>query len=144
MLFVRYGMSEKVGHVSFDLTESPVKPYSEATGTLVDTEVRVMLGAAMERTLDLLKEKKDEVERLAELLLEQEVLEREDMVRILGERPWAEKTSYDDFVVGSPSSHQDIPNLPVGLLGWNSSVSSSLVEQQQDISDKSTDSKTDL
>ena len=104
-------MSGKVGHVSFDLTESPVKPYSEATGSLVDSEVRKMLEEAMERTLDLLRERKDEVERLAELLLEQEVLEREDMVRVLGERPWAEKTSYDDFVVGAGgSAHADQEN----------------------------------
>ena len=115
-------MSGKVGHVSFDLTESPVKPYSEATGSLVDSEVRKMLEEAMERTLDLLRERKDEVERLAELLLEQEVLEREDMVRVLGERPWVEKTSYDDFVVGAGGiggSHHDTPDtdLPMGLLG---------------------------
>ena len=118
-------MSQSVGHVSFDLTESPIKPYSEATGSLVDSEVRKMLEAAMERTLDLLREKKEEVERLAELLLEQEVLEREDMVRVLGERPWAEKTSYDDFVVGAGGEEgADTTDLPAGLLGWNSPVSS--------------------
>ena len=117
-------MSENVGHVSFDLTESPVKPYSEATGSLVDSEVRKMLEEAMERTLHLLREKKDEVERLAELLLEQEVLEREDMVRVLGERPWAEKTSYDDFVVGAGGAEHDTPELPAGLQGWDSPVSS--------------------
>ena len=117
-------MSENVGHVSFDLTESPVKPYSEATGSLVDSEVRKMLEEAMERTLHLLRERKDEVERLAELLLEQEVLEREDMVRVLGERPWAEKTSYDDFVVGAGGADHDTPDLPAGLQGWDSPVSS--------------------
>ena len=68
-------MSENVGHFSFDLTESPIKPYSEATGRLVKSEVRKMLEAAMERTLDLLREKKEEVERLAELLLEQPELQ---------------------------------------------------------------------
>ena len=115
-------MSENVGHVSFDLTESPVKPYSEATGSLVDSEVRKMLEEAMERTLHLLRERKDEVERLAELLLEQEVLEREDMVRVLGERPWPEKTSYDDFVVVSDHDTR----LPMGLLGLNSPVSSTV------------------
>lgn len=77
-------MNEKVGHVSFDLTESPIKPYSEATGKLVDIEVRKMLERAMNRSLDLLKEKRNEVERLAELLLSQEALERVDMVSILG------------------------------------------------------------
>ena len=142
-------MSENVGHVSFDLTESPVKPYSEATGSLVDSEVRKMLEEAMERTLHLLREKKDEVETLAELLLEQEVLEREDMVRVLGERPWAEKTSYDDFVVGaggSDQSDQDTTDLPAGLLGWNSPVSSPspAEEGNSDNNQQSTDSNTDL
>ena len=142
-------MSESVGHVSFDLTESPIKPYSEATGSLVDSEVRKMLEGAMERTLDLLRERKDEVERLAELLLEQEVLEREDMVRVLGERPWAEKTSYDDFVVGAGGSaggsDHETPELPAGLQGWDSPVSVP-AEEENSVSDnqKSTDTSTDL
>ena len=141
-------MSESVGHVSFDLTESPIKPYSEATGSLVDSEVRKMLDGAMERTLHLLRERKDEVERLAELLLEQEVLEREDMVRVLGERPWAEKTSYDDFVVGAGGSRgsdgdQDTPELPAGLLGWDSPVSSPAAQDNSD-NQNLTDSNTDL
>ena len=141
-------MSENVGHFSFDLTESPIKPYSEATGSLVDSEVRKMLDGAMERTLHLLRERKDEVERLAELLLEQEVLEREDMVRVLGERPWAEKTSYDDFVVGAGGSvhaDHDTPDLPAGLQGWDSPVRSPApADQENSDNQNSTDSKTDL
>ena len=141
-------MSGKVGHVSFDLTESPVKPYSEATGSLVDSEVRKMLEEAMERTLNLLRERKNEVERLAELLLEQEVLEREDMVRVLGERPWAEKTSYDDFVVGAGGSvhaEHDTPDLPAGLQGWDSPVRSPAPADQENSDNQNlTDSKSDL
>ena len=141
-------MSGKVGHVSFDLTESPVKPYSEATGSLVDSEVRKMLEEAMERTLNLLRERKNEVERLAELLLEQEVLEREDMVRVLGERPWAEKTSYDDFVVGAGGSvhaDHDTPDLPAGLQGWDSPVRSPAPADQENSDNQNlTDSKSDL
>jgi len=136
---LRYGMNEKVGHVSFDLTESSVKPYSEATGSLVDSEVREILDRAMERTMDLLKEKRDEVERLAKLLLDQEVIDRADMVSVLGERPWAEKTSYDDFVVGV-GSQEDNEELPLGLIGWNSSVTSSQSEDQEDGDDNSLDS----
>jgi len=119
---LRYGMSEKVGHVSFNMDEGVMKPYSEATGTLVDTEVRSMINIAMARTLELLREKKDLVEQLAELLLEKEVLEREDMVAVLGPRPWAEKTSYDDFVAGTGSIEED-NTLPIGLQAWNSKMS---------------------
>eukprot|EP00092_Neocalanus_flemingeri_P018044 GFUD01019529.1.p1 GENE.GFUD01019529.1~~GFUD01019529.1.p1 ORF type:complete len:819 (+),score=198.08 GFUD01019529.1:194-2650(+) len=118
-----YGMSEKVGHVSFKMDEGSMKPYSEATGDLVDTEVRSMIHGAMERTLELLREKKDLVEELAELLLKKEVLEREDMVAVLGNRPWAEKTSYDDFVAGTGSIEEN-STLPIGLQGWNSKVES--------------------
>merc|ERR1719233_529202 len=78
-----------------------------------------MINIAMARTLDLLREKKDLVEQLAELLLEKEVLEREDMVAVLGPRPWAEKTSYDDFVAGTGSVDED-NTLPIGLQEWNS------------------------
>jgi len=116
-----YGMSEKVGHVSFSMDEGTMKPYSEATGNLVDMEVRSMINIAMERTLELLRSKKDLVEELAELLLEKEVLEREDMLAILGNRPWAEKTSYDDFVAGTGSFEED-STLPIGLQGWDSKV----------------------
>ena len=123
---LRYGMNEKVGHVSFDLSESVVKPYSEATGDLVDIEVRNMIQDAMDRTLKLLNEKKQLIEKLSEVLLEKDVLEREDMVEVLGPRPWSEKTSYDDFVAGTSKSDKDDDDiedsLPVGLHGWDSPV----------------------
>merc|ERR1712002_698815 len=90
-----------------------------------------MIQAAMDRTLELLKEKKELVEQLAEFLLEKEVLEREDMVSVLGNRPWAEKTSYDDFVAGTGSSEEN-STLPIGLQGWNSKVENSTTELLDD------------
>ena len=117
---LRYGMNEKVGHVSFDLSESVVKPYSEATGKLVDEEVRQMIQEAMDRTLEVLREKRDLTEKLAQVLLDKEVLEREDMVEVLGPRPWAEKTSYDDFVAGTGGDSAEDSELPAGLRGWDS------------------------
>ena len=121
---LRYGMNEKVGHVSFDMSESVVKPYSEATGKLVDEEVRKMIEDAMERTLAVLTERKELTEQLAKVLLEKEVLEREDMVEVLGPRPWAERTSYDDFVAGTGADADDADLLPAGLRDWNSPVTS--------------------
>ena len=117
-----YGMSESVGHVSFPQT-SPhgQRLYGEQTASLVDTEVRNAIQVTMDRVLELLKEKKDLVEAIAERLLVQEVLEREDMLELLGPRPWAEKTSYDDFVAGTGSSEED-NTLPEGLKDWNKQV----------------------
>ena len=117
---LRYGMSEAVGHVSFPLHGGmgEAKPYSEQTGALVDREVREYIGQSMERAMALLQEKKGLVAVLAERLLVQEVLEREDMLEVLGPRPWAEKTSYDDFVAGTGSREED-NSLPLGLQDWN-------------------------
>merc|ERR1711971_1488299 len=129
---LRYGMNEKVGHVSFDLSESVTKPYSEATGKLVDEEVRQMIQEAMDRTLELLREKKELTESLAKVLLDKEVLEREDMVEVLGPRPWAEKTSYDDFVAGTGGDNPEDSELPAGLRGWDTDPQTEAIVDSHD------------
>ena len=116
-----YGMSAAVGHVSFPKLGAGGRLYSEQTGALVDKEVREYIGQNMARTVSLLEEKKELVAALAERLLEKEVLEREDMVEVLGPRPWLEKTSYADFVSGTGSSEED-NRLPLGLQDWNRDV----------------------
>ena len=139
---LKYGMNERVGHVSFDTSEAINKPYSEATGKIVDEEVRLMIDAAMKKTMELLKEKKDLVEKLAEVLLEKEVLEREDMVEVLGPRPWAEKTSYDDFVAGT-GGHEADEDLPAGLLSWNKDDKTENEAAEEIITDPITDIEVD-
>ena len=139
---LKYGMNERVGHVSFDTSEAINKPYSEATGKIVDEEVRLMIDAAMKKTMELLTEKKDLVEKLAEVLLEKEVLEREDMVEVLGPRPWAEKTSYDDFVAGT-GGHEADEDLPAGLLSWNKDDKTENEAAEEIITDPITDIEVD-
>jgi len=69
-----YGMNDKVGLVSFPSEEGSFnKPYSEKTATLIDEEVRNLVTTAYNRTVKLLTEKKDLVEKLALTLLEKEV-----------------------------------------------------------------------
>ncbi|MBM3158588.1 MAG: ATP-dependent zinc metalloprotease FtsH [Bacteroidetes bacterium] len=89
-----YGMNEKVGNVSFydPLQESAfTKPYSDDTAKLIDFEVRHLIDAAYERTKKLLTDKKDEVEKLANALLEKEVLFQSDVEALIGKRPYEEK-----------------------------------------------------
>uniref|UniRef100_A0A665TF42 Si:ch1073-174d20.2 n=1 Tax=Echeneis naucrates TaxID=173247 RepID=A0A665TF42_ECHNA len=119
---VQFGMSEKVGQVSFDLPRQGdvvmEKPYSEATAELIDSEVREMVDRAYARTLRLITEKKELVEMVGKRLLEKEVLDKADMVELLGPRPFEEKSTYEEFVEGTGSFEEDT-SLPDGLQDWN-------------------------
>ncbi|KAK6302273.1 hypothetical protein J4Q44_G00266280 [Coregonus suidteri] len=119
---VQFGMNDKVGQVSFDLPRQGEmtleKPYSEATARLIDTEVRNLIREAYERTHTLLAEKKADVEKVAQRLLEKEVLDKKDMVEMLGKRPFAEKSTYEEFVEGTGGMDEDT-SLPEGLKDWN-------------------------
>ncbi|XP_075441505.1 mitochondrial inner membrane m-AAA protease component AFG3L2 [Ascaphus truei] len=119
---VQFGMNDKVGQVSFDLPRQGdmvlEKPYSEATARLIDDEARILINSAYDRTMKLLSEKKAEIEKIALRLLEKEVLDKGDMVELLGLRPFAEKSTYEDFVEGTGSLDEDT-SLPEGLKDWN-------------------------
>uniref|UniRef100_A0A671UZJ5 AFG3-like protein 1 n=1 Tax=Sparus aurata TaxID=8175 RepID=A0A671UZJ5_SPAAU len=119
---VQFGMNEAVGQMSFDLPQQGVivteKPYSEPTAQLIDQEVRLLIDAAFQRTLLLVNEKKEIVEKVAKRLLEKEILDKADMVELLGTRPFREKSSYEDFVEGLGDSEEDT-SLPEGLKDWN-------------------------
>merc|ERR1719385_13298 len=118
----KYGMNEKVGNVSFQDPQPGEmvfdKPFSEATAQLVDEEAKKLIGGAMERTIALLTKHKEDVERVALRLLEKEVLNRDDMIELLGPRPFAEKSTYEEFVEGTGSSEENT-ELPEGLKDWN-------------------------
>ena len=93
-----YGMNDKVGNVSFydpASEQSFTKPYSEETAKMIDEEVRKLIDGAYEHTKKLLKEKKDKVEKLAEALLDKEVLFQSDVERLIGKRPYEEKKPAD-------------------------------------------------
>ncbi len=99
-----YGMNEKVGNVSFydpQNENSFTKPYSEETSKLIDEEVRKLIDVAYDRTKKLLTEKKQQVEILAEKLLDKEVLFQSDVEQLIGKRPYEEKKTLE--VDESPS-----------------------------------------
>jgi len=119
---VHYGMNEKVGNVSFDMPQPGEtvleKPYSEETAQLIDNEVRSLIAGAYRHTHELLTQHKDNVLKVAERLLKQEILSRDDMIELLGARPFPEKSTYEEFVEGTGSLEEDT-TLPEGLKGWN-------------------------
>jgi cell division protease FtsH len=91
-----YGMNDKVGNVSFfdpQQETSFTKPYSEETSKIIDQEVRKLIDDAYVKTKELLTEKKEQVAKLAEALLEKEVLFQSDVETLIGKRPYEEKKS---------------------------------------------------
>ncbi|KAJ1566331.1 AAA ATPase afg3 [Cladochytrium tenue] len=102
-----YGMNPRLGNVSYgnpdDRQQQLQKPYSEETARLIDEEVRAMIAQAYDRTTQLLTEKKGLVAAVAARLLDKEVLNRDDLIELLGPRPYAEQSSYLEFL-GQPSS----------------------------------------
>ncbi|XP_058734297.1 ATP-dependent zinc metalloprotease FTSH 3, mitochondrial-like [Vicia villosa] len=100
-----YGFSEKVGLLSFPQKEDSYemsKPYSSKMGAIIDSEVQEWVDKAYECTIKLIKEHKEKVAEIAELLLEKEVLHQDDLLQVLGERPFksAEVSNYDRFKLG--------------------------------------------
>ncbi len=89
-----YGMSEKIGTVSFDSghdevfigrTMSQGRSYSEAVAAQIDGEVRALLSAAYERCEDILRRQRDKLETVARYLLENETMERDAFLAVFGE-----------------------------------------------------------
>ncbi|MEE1884415.1 ATP-dependent zinc metalloprotease FtsH [Pedobacter flavus] len=99
-----YGMNKNVGQVSFHDPQNEYnfnKPYSDKTAELIDTEVRDLINDVYAKTKTLLTEKRDGLEKLAQKLLEKEILFQSDLEEILGKRPFETRTTYDEFVNGT-------------------------------------------
>lgn len=119
-----YGMNDKVGNISYydpQQETSFTKPYSEETSKLIDEEVRKLIDEAYIKTKNLLIEKKEQVQKLAEALLEKEVLFQSDVEELIGKRPFGEKKLLDteegtitaengEISAGVPPYNSDVTN----------------------------------
>jgi cell division protease FtsH len=95
-MVTRYGMSERLGSVAYDRdprsfltgpnlpSPPPERDYAEETAATIDSEVRMIVQAAMERALGILRERRDVHERSARRLLEKETLDEKDLLELSG------------------------------------------------------------
>ncbi|KAL8796870.1 MAG: hypothetical protein Q9195_000953 [Heterodermia aff. obscurata] len=111
-MVTKWGMSSKIGYLYFEEDNQKLhKPFSEETARNIDQEVRRIVDEAYKQCRDLLTEKKKEVELVAEELLKKEVLGREDMIRLLGKRPWGDNKDFTKFF---DKDTKDTPPPPPG------------------------------
>lgn len=117
-MVTKFGMSDKLGYVYFDDSSQETqfqKPFSEHTAQNIDGEVRRIVDEAYKQCKELLTEKKKELGLVAEELLSKEVLGRDDLIRILGKRPFDDNVQFAKYFGGrAPSEPSDDPPTPHG------------------------------
>ena len=85
-----YGLSDKIGNISYYDPQGQgfTKPYSEKTAQIIDEEISSIIEEQYQRAIEVIKQNKEKLTELAELLLEKEVIFGDDLNRIFGERPF--------------------------------------------------------
>ena len=101
-MVVYYGLDKEIGNLSFYDSSGQSeygfqKPFSEKTAEKIDAQIRTMVEEAYEKAKSLLKDNREKLDALAQILVEREVIFREDVEAIYGPRPWdAEKETKED------------------------------------------------
>jgi cell division protease FtsH len=96
-----YGLNDTLGNITYhdstgQMENSFTKPYSEKTAQVIDKEISDMIELQYKRACDLLKKNKNKLTQLAERLLEKEVIFKDDLFNILGDRPFEVKPNKED------------------------------------------------
>ncbi len=88
-----YGLNEKLGNVTYYDSSGQGeynfnKPYSEDTAMTIDKEISILIEGQYHRAIEILKENKDKLLLLADILIEKEVIFKDDLETIFGKRPY--------------------------------------------------------
>lgn len=110
-MVVFFGLNEKIGNISYydstgQMEYSFQKPYSEKTAVVIDEEISRLVEKAYETAIKILTDNKDKVTRLATVLLEKEVIFREDLEIIFGPRPFEEERLLANGITPKPGNGQ--------------------------------------
>ncbi len=107
-----YGMNDKIGNISYyDSKQSEyafTKPYSEATAEAIDSEVRILVDQAYQHVRQLLFNKREELEKIAQELLKKEILFQSDLEQLIGKRPFEKETSYQAYINRKSKEEEEI------------------------------------
>ena len=97
-----YGLNDKLGNITYYDSSGQTdynfsKPYSEETARTIDQEISVIIEEQYQRAIKLLEENKDKLNQLANILIEKEVIFKDDLEAIFGKRPF-DKVSHEEIV----------------------------------------------
>jgi cell division protease FtsH len=86
-----YGLNDKIGNVTYydssgQSEYSFSKPYSEETAMVIDKEISNLIESQYQRAIQILEDNKDKLNKLAEILIEKEVIFKDDLEEIFGKR----------------------------------------------------------
>ncbi len=103
-----YGLNDNIGNLSYydssgQSEYSFNRPYSEKTAEAIDKEVHTLIETAYQRAKEILDANKDKLSQLAEQLLSKEVIFRENLVEIFGERPFDDEESENKVEINEES-----------------------------------------
>ena len=135
-----YGLNKRVGNISFYDSQGRdafTKPYSDETAKIIDEEVSKLVESQYQRALKILTENKDKLELLAEKLLIDEVIFKENLEEIFGKRPWDPAELIEEKETGSKDSASENEQLS------SSEVSPSEENQTEDPTDNTTPPKNE-
>jgi len=106
-----YGLNEKVGNLTYydsSGNDAFVKPYSENTAKTIDEEISKMIESQYQRAIDILENNKEKLTILAELLLEKEVIFKDDLIKIFGVRPFEEESTESTESTTEPTESKEL------------------------------------
>jgi cell division protease FtsH len=87
-----YGLNKRIGNLTYYDSANQeygfTKPYSEKTAEIIDEEISKIIEGQYQRAIEILSNNKEKLEKLAQRLLEKEVIFKEDLEEILGKRPF--------------------------------------------------------
>ncbi|AWA30378.1 peptidase M41 [Flavobacterium magnum] len=88
-----YGLNDKIGNVTYyDSTGQNEynfsKPYSEETAKVIDEEISILIESQYQRAIAILEDNKDKLNQLADILIDKEVIFKDDLENIFGKRPF--------------------------------------------------------
>ncbi|HLT53119.1 MAG TPA: ATP-dependent zinc metalloprotease FtsH [Flavobacteriaceae bacterium] len=112
-----YGLSDKIGNLTYYDSSGQneygfTKPYSEQTAVLIDKEISDIVEEQYQRAIKILEENKDKLTELAGVLLEKEVIFKDNLEKIFGKRPFASHEDEQEPAVDATEPETDNSSEP--------------------------------